>query len=147
MVTRRAPVQKGEARYASGTRRATRRSRVLVVDDEEKLLAVVTLVLQDAHDVQVTTDAREALEWIAAGERYDAILCDVMMDPMNGVQFHLELSRRVPDQADRIVFMSGGTWLPSIHAFLARVPNAFIEKPFTEDALLDIVRAKCKGGS
>src|SRR5690349_405044 len=119
--------REGEIRHSSGTRPVRgRRGHVLVIDDERKLLVVIEVILQAAHDVRVTPDAREALDWIVAGERYDAILCDVMMDGMNGMEFHLALSRCVPEQADRIIFMSGGISLPRVQAFLQRVPNSYI---------------------
>lgn len=137
--------REGEARRCSGTRPAARnRTRVLVIDDEAKLLVVISIILQAVHDVRATADAREALEWILGGERFDAILCDMMMAEMTGMDFHLELSRRVPEQADRVIFMSGAIYLPRAQAFLARVPNAFIEKPFTEEALLEVIhKAAC----
>ena len=101
---------------------------------------MISILLQEQYDIQVTVDAREALEWIRGGERFDAILCDVMMPEMSGMAFHLELSRHVPEQADRVIFMSGSIFLPQMQAFFDRVPNPYIEKPFTEEALLAIIR-------
>jgi CheY-like chemotaxis protein len=117
---------------------------VLVIDDEQKLLVVLGFVLEPEHDVSATTDAHEALEWIDGGERYDVILCDLMMPEMTGMDLHAELERTAPELAERIVFLTGGAFSPGARAFLDRVPNLRIEKPFDSQALLALVNERMK---
>jgi CheY-like chemotaxis protein len=59
---------------------------VLVVDDEPLVADSLRLVLSDEFYVTMTTDPRQALEWILSDEAFDVVLCDVMMPQMNGVQ-------------------------------------------------------------
>jgi len=46
------------------------------------------------------------------------------------MDFYEGLSRVAPEQVPRIVFMTGGAFTPSARAFLDKVPNARMEKPF-----------------
>jgi CheY-like chemotaxis protein len=76
------------------------------------------------------TAASEALARIARGDRFDVILCDLMMPQMTGMDFYEALTRAAPEQVMRLVFMTGGAFTPASREFLDRVPNARIEKPF-----------------
>lgn len=74
-----------------------------------------------------------------SGEVFDAILCDVMMPKMSGVDFHSELARTQPELATRIIFISGGAFTLEARAFLDRVANARVDKPFDAESLRTIV--------
>jgi PAS domain S-box-containing protein len=62
--------------------------------------------------------------------RFDIVLSDLMMPEMSGMDFYDEVARRFPDVAGRVVFISGGAFTPRANAFLDRVGNERIEKPF-----------------
>jgi PAS domain S-box-containing protein len=117
---------------AAGTSsvRATRRGRVLVVDDEPAVGLTVRRLLASEHDVELRTRAEDALEAISRGERFDAILCDLMMPGMKGWELHAALEQVAPDQARRMVVLTGGAFTESAREFLGRVPLPRIEKPF-----------------
>ena len=112
---------------------APRRGRILVVDDESMFAKAVQRTLSPEHEVVVTGRAEEALRQIADGERFDVILCDLMMPQMTGMDLHAELSRVSREQAGRMIFLTGGAFTTWARAFLDRTPNQSIEKPF--DAL------------
>jgi CheY-like chemotaxis protein len=122
------------------------RATVLVVDDELAIGLVLRRVLRE-HDVTVVTTAREALELLASGKCFDSILSDLMMPDMSGMDFHAELSRLFPDAARRVVFISGGAFTPGAQAFLDRVPNARIEKPFDPQNVRNVVQRSVKSGA
>jgi hypothetical protein len=61
------------------------------------------------------------------------------MPEVTGMEIHDELSRRVPDQANRMVFLTGGAFTAGAREFLDTVPNPRIEKPFDMTNLLTIV--------
>ena len=106
-----------------------RRTSVLVVDDEPAVGSTLARVLR-AHDVVVVTNAREALELITSGREFDVILSDLMMPTMSGMDLYEALLQRAPASVERMVFMTGGAFTPAARAFLARVPNPRLEKPF-----------------
>jgi PAS domain S-box-containing protein len=115
-----------------------RPARVLVVDDEEAIGAALRRQLF-AHHVVTETLAVSALARLRAGERFDLLLCDVMMPQMTGIQLHAVLARELPELAGQLVFMTGGAFTPGARDFLDRVPNVRLEKPIDIDKLRALV--------
>jgi CheY-like chemotaxis protein/two-component sensor histidine kinase len=119
-----------------------RRGRVAIVDDEAGIRRAVGRSLANAHDVVLFESARVLADQVAAGERFDVILCDLMMPDMTGMELHQVLRSRVPEQADAMIFMTGGTFTPESRAFLEAVPNPRVEKPFEIAALRTLIRSR-----
>lgn len=117
---------------------AVRRAAVLVVDDDRAVAASIRRVLR-AHDVTLAASAEEALDRILADERFDVILSDLMMPGMSGMDLYDELARRRAPMAERMVFITGGAFTPAASAFLDRVPNRRLEKPFSPEELRAVV--------
>ncbi len=115
-----------------------RRANVLVVDDEPAVGMVLSRILRE-HDVRVVTSAKDALEILASGKRFDVIFSDLMMPQMTGMDFYEELRRRSPEDAGRIVFATGGAFTPAAAEFLDQVGNERIEKPFTPKTVREMV--------
>jgi CheY-like chemotaxis protein len=107
-----------------------RRKRVLIVDDEVKLGAAIQKELSAMHEVEFVTSGVEALALLRGGARFDLILCDLVMPSMSGIALHEELQALAPDQAKRMVFLTGGAFSPSADDFLHEVGNLCLEKPF-----------------
>ena len=117
-----------------------RRGRVLVVDDEPAVAAAIRRVLASQHEVVVSGSAEDAIEAIRRGERFDAILCDLMMPGMTGMDLHDALAELLPEQASRIVVLTGGAFTERAQEFLDRVPLPRCEKPFDSGDLRELVR-------
>ncbi len=115
------------------------RARLLVVDDERLVGEAIARSLAEESDVEVVTEAREALTRIAAGERYDAVLCDLLMPVMTGMDLYAEVVRAAPKLAGRIVFMTGGAFTPRARAFLDSVGNQCLEKPLDMSKLRSVL--------
>jgi len=107
-----------------------RRASILVIDDEPMIVRLVAKVLQTDHDVTITTRARDALDLITSGQRFDLIFCDLMMPEMSGMDFHEMLHQVAPDQVPRVVFLSGGAFTTRAQRFLMENDTTMIEKPF-----------------
>jgi PAS domain S-box-containing protein len=116
------------------------RGRILSVDDEPMIGVAIARALRQEHDVTALSSAREALAQLIRGERYDLILCDLMMPEMSGMDLYEEIARVAPDQAERVVFLTGGAFTPGARDFLGRVKNRCMEKPFTTKELREVVR-------
>jgi len=117
---------------------------VLVIDDEPGIGIALKRLLRSEHQVTTVTRAREALDRFRAGERFDAILCDLMMPEMTGMDFHDELSRIDAEAAGRVIFLSGGLFTERARAFLARVPNLRLEKPVEPQSLRALVNERVR---
>lgn len=119
-----------------------RRGKVLVVDDEPAIAMNLKRLLEREHDVVVHTDGGRALEVVAAGERFDLILCDLMMPEMSGMRLWERLGRLDPAVADSVVFLTGGAFTADAQAFLRTTSNACLEKPFDTGKLRALVRER-----
>jgi PAS domain S-box-containing protein len=112
-----------------------RRSRVLVVDDEPMVARVAARILHADHEVVAVTGGREAVDLVARGERFDAVVCDLMMPEMTGAEVHAELSRVAPALAARMVFVTGGAFTPTAQAFADGAAGPTLHKPYRAEEL------------
>jgi PAS domain S-box-containing protein len=124
----------------SGVARATElRGNLLFIDDEPDFCEAMQEALAPHHDLVTTTDARHALELLAAGQRFDLILCDIRMPEMTGIDFHSRLHAADPVQASRVVLISGGFSRRPGDPPIA-LPRPLLEKPFTIEQVLLLMR-------
>jgi signal transduction histidine kinase/CheY-like chemotaxis protein len=119
-----------------------RRGRVLVIDDDPMVASAVRRTLSPDHEVTTSTRSDEALEMLRRGERFEVILCDVMMPNMTGVDFWQELERFLPEETKKIVFLTGGAFATQARQFLDSIPNLHLDKPFVPEQLRAIVRER-----
>lgn len=117
----------------------TIRGRVLVVDDEPMVLSSFRRILAREHDVTTASSAEEALAILEGGATFDVILCDLMMPGVSGMDLHERLRARAPDQAERMIFMTGGAFTARAREFLDQVRNQWFEKPFDVRKVMDLV--------
>jgi len=120
----------------------SQRGRVLVIDDEPMMARAVQRLLDGEHDVLVTSDPIGAVEQVRGGARFDAILCDLMMPAMSGMDVYEAIARVEAEQARRMVFMTGGAFTPRAARFLETVANPRIEKPLEHAALRAVLRTQ-----
>ncbi len=124
-----------------------RRGRILVIDDEHAIGNSIRMLLEDKHDVVVLTRACDALARITDGERYDAILCDLMMPEMSGIALHAAIAEVAPEQLAHMVFVTGGAFTREAQEFVARCEHPPIQKPFDVDDLTALVDRLVHGTS
>jgi len=116
-----------------------RRARVLVIDDEPAVAAAIKRVLSPEHDITVVDSGARALEALENDPSFDAIFCDVLMPQMSGIDLYEKVVRVLPEQAERFVFVTGGTFTARAQDFLDTVPNPRVEKPFNIATLRSII--------
>ena len=119
---------------------AGRRGRILLVDDEQLVVNALRRILSAEHDVTTTVAGKEALALCAAGEQYDVIFCDLMMPEMSGMELYGELRSVAPEQANKMVFLTGAAFTAKAKSFLAETRNEHLEKPFDPISLRAIAR-------
>ena len=116
------------------------RRRILVLDDEPVVCFSLERLLSTEGEVVALTSPKQALLRFEAGERFDVILCDVMMPEMDAPALYERLREIAPQQAERMAFITGGAFSMRARDFLESVPNPRLSKPFDVEALLGLVR-------
>lgn len=132
----------------SKTRQA-RGERILVVDDEPIQLRTCKRVLtRCGYQVDVTSSGLEACERFAQaaagkGQGYDLVVLDVQLsEGEDGLDIYERILKVMPHQ--KAVLASGHAPTHRIEAALERgIP--WLQKPYTSDALSEIVRAALDG--
>lgn len=108
-------------------------STILVIDDEPSLVELsYTILSQVGYTVIGCNSAKEGLEIIET-ESIDAILCDIIMPEMDGIEFAEKLKSdkiEIP-----ILFISGYNDQDTSRASDERMKNA-IKKPYNSNELL-----------
>jgi signal transduction histidine kinase len=121
-----------------------RRGAILLVDDDDKVAHVVRRALSPEHTVNMLHSAETALALFRRGMRFDLVLCDLMMPQMTGIDLYHALKALDPEQASRVVFMTGGAFTPGARNFLDSVSNQRLEKPFEISALRALVNQRIR---
>lgn len=120
---------------------ARRRGRILVIDDERMITALLSRLLAPEHDVETEEDPRRALALLVAGPAsFDVIFCDLMMPFLDGAALYRQVVDARPELAARFVFISGGASAHHLIVFLEEMTNERLEKPFEAKALRRIAR-------
>lgn len=105
--------------------------RLLVVDDEPMILSTLKPLLEfQGFAVDTAATGLKARDLIAEGREYAAILCDLMMPEMSGIDLFRWLAANAPETARRMIFLTGGAFTEEAARFLAETQNPTVMKPF-----------------
>ena len=112
--------------------------RLLVVDDEPVICRACHRVFsRQGFDVEESTDAREGLNRAREGD-YSAILLDIKMPAMDGLQFLAALREEKPDVP--VMIMTGYPSIPNAVSAVRLGASDYITKPFTPEEITQTVR-------
>jgi PAS domain S-box-containing protein len=116
---------------------------IVIVEDESSVRAIMRRILTGAgYTVLEASHGRDALRLVAElADRggVDLVVTDVVMPEMSGREFAQALAARHP--GIRLLFMSGYTDDEILRRGLQIPDVAFLEKPFTAERLLAVLRA------
>ncbi len=113
--------------------------RILVIDDEEYLRNLLSRVLCDSgSSVETASSGAEAVKLIEK-EKFDAIVTDIKMPGMGGMELYAYIINKHPSIAKRMLFITGDTLSEETQTFLEVTGNKFIAKPFKIDEFLRIL--------
>jgi len=110
------------------------RGRILIVDDDRSFCEMLAADLQDAgYDPAWTISANEGLDRVLR-EELDAVITDLNMRGLNGIDFCYRLSQNRPD-VPVIVITAFGSMETAVAAIRAGAYD-FITKPLEADAVV-----------
>jgi signal transduction histidine kinase len=118
--------------------------RVLVIDDD-RLVAVALAQILDSHEVVIAKSGREGLARLEESRDWDAIICDLMMADLSGMEVDAQLRARWPELARHAVYLTGGAFTDAARAFLERSDVLALRKPVDSALLRQVVGALVLG--
>ena len=111
---------------------------ILIADDEESIRHVLTVLLQErGYDVRSVSDGEEAMRELAARD-YDALVTDVRMPKLNGLDL-VRKAQEVSPELTIIVMSAYGSHDLAIDAMKAGAYD-YLGKPFRPDEVLLVLR-------
>jgi two-component system alkaline phosphatase synthesis response regulator PhoP len=117
------------------------RSKVLVIDDEIKLVKLIQNILTDKYDV-ITAENGEDGVAIAQSEKPDLILVDQIMPKMDGIATTQFIRNCISTKNTPVIMLTAlKETQERTKAFLAGVDD-FISKPFHPEELLARISSK-----
>ncbi len=114
------------------------RKKILVVDDEESMRHMLTLILKrEGYEVQAVGKGIEALKF-AESESFDFILSDVVMPEMDGLTLLQALKQKKVEAS--VIMMSAYGNLDTAVEAMKRGAYDYVNKPFKPDEILLTLR-------
>ncbi|HTO98965.1 MAG TPA: response regulator [Myxococcales bacterium] len=104
--------------------------RILVIDDEQTVALMIRRALEEDHEVTVEHSALGAVDRIARGERYDALIADLNLADGDAIWIRDELRRIDPALPSRLLVLTGGASTKAGQAFLEEPGVRWLQKPF-----------------
>jgi len=119
----------------------TGNGRILVIDDEPSVRTVVRMTLEKAgYDVLEAEDGEQAIEAINTGENrlvVDAVICDIRMPKINGIEAIDYFQREYPHVP--LVILTGYPETEMAVSFLRKGVADYLVKPVDAERLKDAV--------
>jgi len=116
------------------------RKKILVVDDSKTaLFMVLTILKKEPYDLVTANDGERAVE-VAAAERPDLILMDVIMPRKTGFEACRELKQREDTKAIPVILVTTRGEEPNVQAGFESGCNDYVTKPVNAAELLAKVK-------
>jgi len=109
--------------------------RILAVDDELDMLALLQMIIEgySNHQVTTTNNPMEAAELLSEGQ-FDLVLTDLKMPGMDGMEL-LELAKKHDEDALILMITAFGS-MESAEEAMAKGAFDYIAKPFRKEQIL-----------
>jgi two-component system, chemotaxis family, chemotaxis protein CheY len=121
--------------------------RVLVVDDEEDIRKTVRMTLTKAgFEVVEAEDGEEAIKVIRSGDNplmVDAILCDIQMPKINGIEAVAFFRQQFPSVP--VIILTGHPQVKDATELMKQGVVDYLTKPVSPEKLTEIVGKHVKG--
>lgn len=116
-----------------------RRSVILVADDDEDILALVSLTLgREEHEILNARDGVEALE-MTIDRHPDVVVLDLRMPRLTGHDVLRMIREKKTTSSTRVIVLSAYVQRETIERVLEEGADSFMSKPFDPEALRERV--------
>ena len=120
---------------------ATPKARVLVVDDTEDNLFLMTGLLEDKYELSLAASGKEALRIVMSEAPPDLILLDIMMPEMDGYEVLRRIRQHPPTAVIPVIFLTALSTIEEEQLGLDLGAADYITKPISPPLLLTRVQS------
>jgi DNA-binding response OmpR family regulator len=114
---------------------------ILIVDDELSILVPLQyLIEKEGYITKLAQSGKEAIEKITEFEPA-LVLLDIMLPDLDGYEIYQIIRKRPEWNAIRIIFLTARNRDADIARGLAMGADAYVVKPFSNEALMEKIRA------
>jgi len=114
---------------------------ILLVDDEPAVQHSLLKLLRGAgYDAEAVKDGLAALMKVRTrATPYAAVVCDVMMPMLDGLEFYQQLLEQHPETAARVIFLTAWADAPRARQSFEKTGRPVLQKPVLAEELLAAV--------
>ncbi|MBN1610190.1 MAG: hybrid sensor histidine kinase/response regulator [Polyangiaceae bacterium] len=113
-------------------------ARILIVDDDRLVARSLARALRP-HKTEIASGGRAALDRLCdEPDGFDAVLCDVVMPDMDGVELFRLVREKHPTAAGKFIFVTGAA-TSQAQAFLDGIHHPRVHKPVHPEELLNLI--------
>ena len=121
-------------------------ARLLIIDDEPGFTrGLAQLLRRDGYCVETVGNGQAALAELQV-QRYDVILCDMLMPELNGPDFYAILLRQHADLSQRVIFLTGDTLGEESREFLEKCGQPWLHKPCHAAEVRGVIQQVLRAG-
>lgn len=114
-------------------------ARILLVDDEESVLRTVGMLFRsEGHEVVPICEGQKAIDMIKSEEKFDLLLADIRMEPVDGMQVIKMAHELRPEMP--IVVISAYCSEKTVRQAISLGCSAYVKKPFKTEEVLEAAR-------
>ncbi len=113
--------------------------RILIVDDEDILARLMQALLEHlGYTVDRATDGEKALQ-MGTQRNYSAVICDLLMPILNGMELFRIWQHESPELAERVIFVTGDNLGTRTNRFVELSGQPCLYKPFDIQELTTVL--------
>ena len=115
--------------------------KILVIEDNQSILAIIIDILEANFLVIVAKNGREGIEK-AQQELPDLIICDVIMPEVDGYEVLKSLRKNLVTEAIPFIFMTAKSTKADLREGMELGADDYLTKPFTKDELTKAINTR-----
>jgi DNA-binding response OmpR family regulator len=112
------------------------KNKILVVEDDPDIRAMMTFILRDDYDLVLSEDGRCGIDK-AVEEKPDLILLDIYMPGMSGLEVCKAIRDNPEISSTPIIMLSAGAFKDEVTKGYAVGADDYVFKPFEPEELIE----------
>jgi len=118
------------------------KKKILVIDDEKSIRFIIENTLKQEFDVISLANGQEGLDYLEAGNFPDMIICDLVMDPLDGFGFLERIKTSGFFDDIPIMILSGREWSKDKIKCFELGAEDYVIKPFNPSEIIARIKRR-----